>query len=203
MPELKLVMILDADKEGFLRSSRSLIQVAGRAARNAEGKVILYADQMTESMKCLIQTTESRRKKQQAYNEEHHITPKTIFKSKRETITDVLGLAPSNGDLRTAYSIQDLHHAPGGTVPDKKSSSLKKGKVQRLEEVDWSGLNMDELILELEKEMLSAAENLEFERAAELRDRVRALQEGTASGGQKKAPSSRKKSNPSRRRHSS
>ena len=203
MPELKLVAILDADKEGFLRSGRSLIQVAGRAARNAEGRVILYADQMTDSMKSLIQITESRRKKQQAYNEEHHITPKTIFKSKRETITDVLGLAPSNGDLRTAYSIQELHSTPSAAAPSKKPSSLKKGKVQRLEEVDWSGLNMDELILELEKEMLSAAENLEFERAAELRDHLKALQEGSAGTGPEGKTFPRKKSGSPRRRRSS
>ena len=91
LPEIRLVAILDADKEGFLRSRRSLIQVAGRAARNADGKVILYADNMTDSMKALIETTEARRAKQNAYNAEHGIVPHTIIKPPRETIAEIIG----------------------------------------------------------------------------------------------------------------
>ncbi|MBO4630546.1 MAG: UvrB/UvrC motif-containing protein, partial [Lentisphaeria bacterium] len=193
LPELKLVAILDADKEGFLRSARSLIQVAGRAARNAEGKVILYADHITDSMKVLIDTTEARRKKQQAYNREHHITPKTILKSARETITDVLGLPSASSQSGTSYSISELHAAAAMIREDraayKPSKPTKKGKLLRTEQPDWEGLSMDELIDALEKEMLSAAENLEFERAAQLRDRIRSL-----SGPDRGAPSGSKRS---------
>ena len=90
LPEVRLVAILDADKEGFLRSERSLIQVAGRAARNAEGRVILYADIITDSIKKLLKVTEDRRSRQIAYNEAHHITPKTIIKKKHQTIEETI-----------------------------------------------------------------------------------------------------------------
>ena len=97
LPEVTLVAILDADKEGFLRSERSLIQVAGRAARNAEGKVILYADILTDSIRKLLKVTGERRAKQIAYNQAHGIVPKTILKAKRATIEEtILGYAPEN-----------------------------------------------------------------------------------------------------------
>lgn len=184
LPELKLVAILDADKEGFLRSARSLVQVAGRAARNAEGKVILYADHITDSMKALIDTTNARRAKQQAYNKKHHITPKTILKAERETITDVLGLSSKSKQSSATYSVEELHETAAILREDRaafqssKSASTrgKKGKLLRAEQPDWEGLSMPELIEALEKEMLSAAENLEFERAAQLRDQIRAIE---------------------------
>ena len=189
LPEIRLVAILDADKEGFLRSSRSLIQVAGRAARNAEGKVILYGDVITDSMKSLIDTTEERRRKQAEYNREHHITPRTIIKAARETITDVMGLSSkgkettSPGTKRAsrefdaetaALAVREERAAYG-----KKSASgrtAKKGKVTRPGAANLEGLDFEEILAELEREMLEAADNLEFERAAQLRDRIRALE---------------------------
>ncbi len=182
LPELKLVAILDADKEGFLRSARSLVQVAGRAARNAEGKVILYADHVTDSMKALIDTTKARREKQIAYNRKHHITPKTILKAERETITDVLGLPSASSQKTTSWNAEDLRETAAmlreETAAFKPSRSMRgrKGKVLRGEQPDWEGLSVPELIAALEKEMLSAAENLEYERAAQLRDRIRTIE---------------------------
>ena len=154
LPEVALVAILDADKEGFLRSSRSLIQVAGRAARNADGRVILYADKITDAMQELLSVTENRRKIQKAYNEAHGIIPRTIRKKKQETIEnaifDMAQEAPDGvlqaGEKRPSYN---------NNVPDR---------------------SLDEIISELEREMLQAAEDLEFERAAQLRDKIRELE---------------------------
>ena len=211
MPELQLVAILDADKEGFLRSTRSLIQVAGRAARNAQGRVILYADKITDSMKALIQTTENRRKKQSDYNKKHGIVPKTIVKPVRETITDVLGISNKTGAflagdqtrlqvLRNQVDYQNqkavlredsLTYFTGkGKDQGKKNdanagSKNRKGKSSRRQELSRQEADAvmaaagfaspDEIIEALEQDMLKAAENLEFERAAELRDRIRSL----------------------------
>ena len=206
MPEIKLVAILDADKEGFLRSTRSLTQVAGRAARNAEGRVIFYADHITDSMKAVIRTTEERRKKQQEYNEKHGIVPKTIVKSQRETITDVLGLISREGEnasnaksqfsykdagknedfFRSAFGIAEPH-AEYGIKEDKKTgkSRISKGKVAQSSPLDnWEGLDPQQVITALETEMLAAAEALEFERAAQLRDRLKAAEKALA--GEKK-----------------
>ena len=198
MPELMLVAILDADKEGFLRSARSLIQIAGRAARNADGKVILYANQVTDSMKTLIDVTEARRKRQAEYNREHGITPRSVAgKRDRETITDVLGISPKTGaysagdqdrldkirsdalaarELRGAYSAGDGRGYGGGAsrTGRKKRGGLTKSDADALLEKTGAA-SMDEIIGELERQMLAAAENLEFERAAELRDQIRAL----------------------------
>ena len=142
LPEVALVAILDADKEGFLRGETSLIQTIGRAARNAESKVIMYADKITRSMALAIEETERRRAYQLAYNEKHSIVPKTIIKPVRELI--------------------DL---------GEKSTSDKKGgaRAQRTAPVPES-------IPELERQMLAAAERLDFERAAMLRDRIRELE---------------------------
>lgn len=182
LPEIMLVAILDADKEGFLRSSRSLIQVAGRAARNVDGKVILYADNMTDSMKSLIETTETRRRRQSAYNDEHGITPVTIVKAARESITDVLGLAPttktSTYDMvesgeELLMAVREEAAAYGGK--SKKQRAPVKGKAVRTSSAMLEGLDIGEVITELEREMLEAAENLEFERAAALRDKIKSL----------------------------
>ncbi len=142
LPEVSLVAILDADKEGFLRSATSLIQTAGRAARHINAEVILYADVMTDSIKKFIATTEYRREKQLAYNKEHGITPKTV---KRE-------LQLSLEELTRGKEVEAavVREAPGG---------YRKA----------------ELLLELEKEMLEAAENLQFEKAAILRDEIEEL----------------------------
>ena len=139
IPEVSLVAILDADKEGFLRSERSLIQTIGRAARNTEGKVIMYADELTESMEKAITETNRRRKIQQEYNEKHGITPKTIKKSVREVIK-----ATIVEDVSAKYNI------------DKDES-------------------IEDIINKLTDEMLKAASNMEFEKAAELRDKIKEL----------------------------
>lgn len=138
LPEVSLIAILDADKEGFLRSETSLIQTIGRAARNAEGKVIMYADTITGSMQRAIAETERRRGIQKKFNEEHGIVPQTIKKDIRKII-------------------ESMEHA-------EESTSLPE-------------IDIETVIANLRDEMLAAAENLEFEKAAELRDRIKKLQE--------------------------
>jgi excinuclease ABC subunit B len=149
LPEVSLVAVLDADKEGFLRSETALMQTAGRAARNVGGKVIFYADKITQSMKKTIDETNRRRKVQQKYNDEHGITPRTIYKS----VEDV---------LRTTR------------VADEKVDKwgTRRKKRRDLQEIRLSKLEREELIEQYEREMTAAAKNLEFERAAELRDEV-------------------------------
>ncbi|MCO6412651.1 MAG: excinuclease ABC subunit UvrB [Thiogranum sp.] len=154
MPEVSLVAILDADKEGFLRSERSLIQTIGRAARNAEGKAILYADTITGSMRRAIDETERRRATQTAYNEQHGITPVTI----RKAVADV---------MEGAYA----GHVPGA----KRFAKIAE------EIAEYAKLSPEMLaqqVKKLEKEMYQHARNLEFEEAAKLRDRIRHMQEG-------------------------
>ena len=192
LPEIRLVAILDADKEGFLRSRRSLIQVAGRAARNADGRVILYADNMTDSMKALIEITEARRAKQNAYNAEHGIVPHTIIKPPRETIAEIIGAAqpeksmsaPAAAGSSRAYTFHEPG-APYNTGLKTRPAKGKKGRGMKGQPVTLSeteeilkqtgAASIDELVLELESQMLEAAEALEFERAAQLRDRIRSL----------------------------
>ncbi|MBN1932722.1 MAG: excinuclease ABC subunit UvrB [Desulfobacterales bacterium] len=146
IPEVSLVAILDADKEGFLRSERSLVQTSGRAARNVKGTVIMYADQMTNSMQLAIQETCRRRKIQESYNKKHHITPETIKK-----------------DITSVFD--SVYESDYVTV-DKVSETLAEY---------GSSDNLDDIIHTLESEMNQAAKNLEFEKAAELRDRIKAL----------------------------
>ena len=144
IPEVSLVAILDADKEGFLRSETSLIQTIGRAARNSEGKVIMYADKITKSMENAISETKRRREIQMLYNEKHNITPTTIKKKVRDTIE-----ATVVADEETIYGIKETD-------------------------------NIDEIkenIALLQTEMMEAAQNLQFERAAELRDKIKQLEE--------------------------
>ena len=141
IPEVGFIGILDADKEGFLRDARSLIQIIGRAARNVNSKVILYADVMTDSMKRAIAETKRRRDLQVAFNAEHHITPQTIIKPVKEKEVD----------------ITDTKHVPKKEIPN--------------------------VVIELEKQMQDAAENLDFERAIALRDQIRKLNERISAGG--------------------
>ena len=148
IPEVALVAILDADKEGFLRSSGSLIQTIGRAARNVEGRVILYADTVTESMKTAIEETDRRRALQMAYNREHGITPESV----RKSISDVLS---------SVYE-KDYYTVP--VVSDEERAVLVAKE------------EIPAVIAQLDKDMRLAAKRLEFERAAELRDRIRALE---------------------------
>ncbi|HNX00470.1 MAG TPA: excinuclease ABC subunit UvrB [Candidatus Cloacimonadota bacterium] len=156
LPEVSLVAILDADKTGFLRSTRSLIQTAGRAARNVDGKVIFYADEMTDSIRETIDITENRRKKQIEYNKLHGITPKTIYKSVEQIMQST---AVAEG------------YAQFG------ESSGKKDKPNRDDFMKYVELdNVDQVIKLLTSEMRKAATNLEFEKAAELRDRIAEMQ---------------------------
>ena len=144
IPEVSLVAILDADKEGFLRSETSLIQTVGRAARNSEGRVIMYADKITRSMAATIEETKRRREIQDQYNKEHNIIPKTIKKSVRDSIETlkpaddevVFGICESEDE----YDVQNNIEA-------------------------------------LQKEIMEAAQNLQFERAAQLRDKIKELEE--------------------------
>jgi excinuclease ABC subunit B len=147
LPEVSLVAILDADKEGFLRSESSLIQTMGRAARNVNGMAILYADKMTDSMKRAVGETERRRVIQEEYNREHGITPQTIIKSIESTLV-------------TAYEA-DYFKLPL--------------ELESME--DYTAANIEATIARLEHEMRAAAKNLEFERAAEMRDRIKYLRE--------------------------
>ncbi|MEL7135585.1 MAG: excinuclease ABC subunit UvrB [Pseudomonadota bacterium] len=157
IPECGLVGILDADKEGFLRSETSLVQTIGRAARNADARVILYADKITGSMQRAMDETERRREKQEAYNAEHGITPTTI----KRDVADILG---------------ELGEKPGGRTQLKGGRSRKRAVAE--EQVSYEpGHNLQAVIADLEKQMREAAANLEFEEAARLRDEVKRLRE--------------------------
>ncbi len=141
IPEISLVAILDADKEGFLRSETSLIQTIGRAARNADGHVIMYADMITDSMRAALDETDRRRKLQQAYNEEHGITPQTIKKAVRDLIS-----------ISKAVAKEEVRFEK-----DPESMDLKE---------------LEKLIAEVQKKMKKAAADLDFETAADLRDKM-------------------------------
>jgi excinuclease ABC subunit B len=157
IPEVSLVAILDADKEGFLRSSRSLVQTIGRAARNIRGKAILYADRITESMRHAIDETERRRRKQAVYNKAHRISPRSIVKPVKDIID---GVQPRAYALRTKRPLRPTTLAAAeqaaeydGMAPDALGRVLRR----------------------LEKSMYEHAKNLEFEKAALLRDKIQAI----------------------------
>ena len=156
LPEVSLVAILDADKEGFLRSETSLIQTSGRAARHLQGKVILYADKVTDSMKAFLDKTDKRRYHQLTYNDQHGIVPQAIVKKVMESL------------------------GSGDTVKQVRDSVVRE-----------SGEDLDvvQVVADMEKEMLEAAERLQFERAAILRDQIQELH--AVYGGESKTPSSR------------
>jgi excinuclease ABC subunit B len=145
IPEVGFIGILDADKEGFLRDTRSLIQIIGRAARNVNAKVVLYADSMTDSMKAAINETQRRREMQVAYNKKHHIVPQTIIKPVKEKEVE----------------IKDTKHVPKAEIPN--------------------------VVIELEKQMRDAAENLDFERAIALREQVKKLNQRLKAVGKRAA----------------
>ncbi len=156
LPEVSLVAIIDADKEGFLRSERSLMQTAGRTARNVNGKVIMYADKITESMRKTIAETNRRRKIQVEYNEEHGITPKTIYKSREEILSST-----SIAELRKKDGFQQ--ETPFSKVAEPIIKYMTNDQKQ-------------DLIDQMNEEMINAAKDLEFERAAFLRDEIEKLQ---------------------------
>ena len=147
VPECELVAIMDADKEGFLRSVRSLIQTIGRAARNADGRVILYADVITDSMRAALDETERRREKQMAYNAEHNITPKTVTK------------------------------AVFSEVSDKQEKTDKKRNFLYTKEGVFDAATLRKQIKDLTIKMRRAAENLDFETAAEMRDAIHKMED--------------------------
>jgi excinuclease ABC subunit B len=174
LPEVSLVAILDADKEGFLRSASSLIQTMGRAARNVDGAVVLYADTITDSMREAVSTTQRRRQLQLAYNAEHGIDPQTI----RKAVTDILerlrgsgeGIARakrSRADVRSGRAARTVRTRAavggGGWAPGAGLAELPP--------------ELAELAADLEREMLAAAADLRFEEAALLRDELAAIRE--------------------------
>ena len=146
LPEVSLVCILDADKEGYLRSQTSLIQTAGRAARHINGEVVLFADQITKSMQRLLDVSEYRRARQLAYNEEHGITHRSVSRAVQESLHVIL-----------------------------KAREVEQGILKETP----SDFDLNELVRELERNMASAAANLEYERAALLRDQISELKSGT------------------------
>jgi len=154
IPEVSLVAILDADKEGFLRSERSLIQTMGRAARNVQGRAILYADKITDSMRRAMDETQRRRAKQVAHNTEHGITARSIVKQVRDLIDGV-------------YSEK----------AGKEAEKLERDAMQRAQVEDMSEKDISREIKRLEKLMLEHARNLEFEKAARVRDQLAILKE--------------------------
>ena len=155
VPEVSLVAILDADKEGFLRAYRPLVQTMGRTARNANGEVIMYADTITDSMRAAIKATKRRRKIQMEFNKEHGITPKTIIKP----IQDVISITkPSSEKEEKSDSFADLNF-------DELTAKQKKTMISNLQE-----------------QMQEAAKKLDFEEAANLRDAIMELQKSSRKG---------------------
>jgi excinuclease ABC subunit B len=160
LPEVSLVAILDADKEGFLRSARSLVQTIGRAARNVDGRAILYADRVTGSMESAIDETNRRRVRQQQYNRDHHITPQSISKAVREIIDGVGGDRKRGNKQRQADRVNDA-------ITDIEAEFGKAALG-----------NMGGILRKLEKRMYQHAQNLEFEQAAAVRDKIATLKAG-------------------------
>ncbi len=159
LPEVSLIAILDADKEGYLRSDRALIQTIGRAARNVRGRVIMYADKVTDSMARALDETERRREKQQKFNREQGITPRTIEKPIREVVRPVEMVVKEE---HQEYNI---------------NSSSSQAETGVIEPGELSNRELTEKIIELEEEMEEAADNLEFEIAAQIRDEIQELEQ--------------------------
>ena len=175
MPEVSLVAILDADKEGFLRSDTAMIQTIGRAARNVNGHVIMYADRVTGSMQRAMDETDRRRAVQEAYNIEHHITPKSVSKDVKELIeltkieedmvTDGIGLSPKKGKKKSSAAGMDHGHEP--YAQDAAATKV----------ADITAEELYNKIEELDRQMKAAAKQLEFEKAAKLRDQLGELRQ--------------------------
>lgn len=163
LPEVSLVAILDADKEGFLRSEKSLLQTAGRTARNVNGLVIMYADKVTDSMRKVIDETARRRKIQDEYNKEHNIEPKTIYKTYDEIMSSTI-VADSKGKYDSKRKGKESEKTSLSVMTDPLFKKINKEQRK-------------ELIDQLRKEMINSAKDLEFERAAELRDEIKRLSE--------------------------
>ena len=158
LPEVSLIAVLDADKQGFLRSKSSLMQVAGRAARNVNGRVILFGDQTTEAMQYLINETDRRRSIQREYNDKNNIIPKTILKS-----IDQISISTSVADQRADELIK---------IADSDELNVSFENIDRIEAND--------VISILERKMKNAAENMKFEIAAMYRDKINEIKQGVA-----------------------
>lgn len=195
MPEVSLVAILDADKEGFLRSDTAMIQTIGRAARNVNGHVIMYADRVTGSMQRAMDETDRRRAVQEAYNIEHHITPKSVSKDVKELIeltkieedmvTDGKGLSPKKGKKKSSAAGMDHGHEPYA----QEAAATKVAEITAEE--------LYNKIEELDRQMKAAAKQLEFEKAAKLRDQLGELRQQWSdmhSAGESKLKKPRKNS---------
>ena len=154
LPEVSLLMILDADKEGFLRSTRSLIQIIGRCARNSNGRAILYADEVTDSMMGAVSETNRRRDIQVSYNKEHGIVPKTILKEVKETF-DI-----TSSDKGNAKAKED------------STSDINVARIAKLGGKNMSSSEKEKLLIKLRKEMKQSSDKLDFERAAMFRDAI-------------------------------
>jgi excinuclease ABC subunit B len=164
LPEVSLVAIIDADKEGFLRSEKSLMQTAGRTARNVNGMVILYADKITRSMDNVIKETMRRRKLQEEYNKKHGINPKTIYKSIEDIInTTIVADSKAKYDAKK-YRKNNLHTTYLSVITEPLNQ-INSAEERR------------ELISQLRKQMIEAARDLEFELAAEIRDEIKRLED--------------------------
>jgi excinuclease ABC subunit B len=159
LPEVSLVAILDADKEGFLRSDKALIQTTGRAARHVEGKVIMYADKITDSMQRAIDETSRRREVQRAHNEAHGIEPRSIIKALHDLTDDIIREQVHEQERELALADERAVYTTAAEMP--------KAELNRL-------------IVELEKQMKAAAAALEFEKAAMLRDQIKEMRQTLA-----------------------
>lgn len=184
LPEVSLVAILDADKEGFLRNHRSLTQTVGRAARNLNGTVIMYADKITDSMQQTIDETERRRSLQLAYNEEHGITPQAIVKARNA----IIGLEDEDGEPTTVRTSGRNSSSPRQKIPAKKTPAVPYGE-EYSTKVDlaadpvipyMSSEALQKLITKRREEMVDAAKKMEFIEAARLRDEILAMEERLA-----------------------
>ena len=162
LPEVSLVAILDADKEGFLRSEKSLMQTAGRTARNVNGLVIMYADKVTDSMDKVIKETARRREIQTQYNIDHNIEPKTIYKTYEEIMSSTIVADSKDRSEYNSKVKKDDKKTGLSIITDPIKNKINKEQRK-------------ELIEQLRKEMINAAKDLEFERAAELRDELEKL----------------------------
>ena len=175
IPECAFVGILDADKEGFLRSETSLVQTIGRAARNSEANVVLYADRVTGSMQRAMEETERRRARQIAHNEKHGITPQTVLRGVADMVGDSED-AQKIKDEANSYTPSGKKRGTGGRVGKPGKAVRKLYEAAENDQAAYIGGNLTAVLADLEKQMFVAAENLEFEEAARLRDEMQKLQ---------------------------
>ncbi len=171
IPELSLVAIMDADKEGFLRSETSLFQIVGRAARNVKGKAIMYADKITDSMRKVIEETERRREIQKAYNKQHGITPATVEKELKPLVDPALISTQKVDFSKEAEAAAQADYLESVRVADK---GLSYRANPAMNEVHFE--SKEKLLDHLRETMLHAAKNMEFEEAARIRDQISKLE---------------------------